>query len=470
MQRFLVLLLATSLSELQGVGNDDCWDKDYNYENCCSRLNGLPGCFDVVYSYHKCCLQDKSSRHADNSFDGMGVAEALMLAPTVAVPEDDINCFGKDLWDELAVALNSVARLEFTENGPVKFTKGVIGDLLRHRSLGLEECPMGVLAAAVFLLISHKQQEKLYEAFSKAVSILMRRIRVSVQAALSSRWPVYEQLAILDKTSSQKRESRSLGSWSRSLAALRHMPIPKTGGTTVENMGRRHGYPGWGVAFPAGVPDHPSADYWTNAPEDTFCIVRNPYIRITSAAGWRNVRGRREFNQWVQDHVPKVVEMMDKDNRNNIVLPSYNFVFDSNGVQQCKNVLRNEHLSKEFCNLLRTRHSEVNTSACIQELTKLPLNVNLKPKLSPDDLDNNSIELINRVFQKDFETFDYPMRESATPSRLWKALDKSWASRGFEVDDTKTRINVYHGRRWSFFSSASGRLDAVQKATAAMGR
>jgi len=465
MQCFLVLLLATFLCELLGVGNDDCWDNQYNYEICCSRLDGLPGCFDVVYSYHKCCLQDKSSHHNDNSFDGMGVAQALMLAPTLTVSEDEVNCFGKDLWDELAVALNTMASLQFNEHGPVKFTNGVIGDLLRRPALGLVECPMGVLAAAVFLLISHKQQEDLYQAFSRAVSTLMRRIRVPVQAALSSRWPVYEQLAILDKTSSRKSETRSLGSWSQSLAVLKHIPVPKTGGTTVENMGRRHGYE-WGVHNygPAHVKvDHASADYWMEQPQDTFCIVRDPYRRVTSAAGWRNVQGKAEFNQWVREHIPKAVDNMDSDNNHNIIVPSYNFVFNSNGVQKCNNILRNEHLSEEFCDFLFSRHSEVNVSACIHEMTKLPLNVNLRPKLSPDDLDNNSIEIINQVFQHDFEMFQYPMRQTATPVRLRKTLDKSWASRGFEIDDTKTRINVYHGRRWSFYSSAAGRLNALQR-------
>jgi len=371
--------------------------------------------------------------------DPMSVAAGLLLTPKMPVASmaiaGGLNCTGEP-WDELAIVLQSMPLVRYSNTDQFRLMKRLAGYVFRRPSFGLEECPLAVLSLVASLTVVERRDVHLYQAFSMAVMHLLTQLESDIFTLSAARWPVFQPLGFLEPVVPGV-------SWSSELSRLRYVCVPKTGGTTIEMYGNRHGYTAWGEVGTCPIA-HCSAEFWRHDLEDTFCTVRNPYDRILSAALWRGALTAKAMNNWIQENVPQVWDRQDVED--NLLLPSHAFVVSSSGERKCKHVLHTEHLSAEFCRFLRMRLPGLDRTSCMKEMELFPVNVNLKPLLSVLDFSNSTISLINDVYRMDFEMFGYPMHTDSVALASRKQLHRPMSKRGWMMDDVGHRHSRYFGR------------------------
>lgn len=130
-----------------------------------------------------------------------------------------------------------------------------------------------------------------------------------------------------------------------------------------------------------------------------FSIVRNPYDRIISDLFWWNMI---DVNS-TSDQVYKIIKekYVGRNNLDNHNVPQYEFLIDETGrINSNIIIYKTEHLNNS--------NDDINT------FLKLKLNVesNHKKKNYFQYLNEDSINLINTFYLKDFEYFSYPMIEA----------------------------------------------------------
>ena len=191
---------------------------------------------------------------------------------------------------------------------------------------------------------------------------------------------------------------------------IKFIHITKTAGTTIENIGKEHGY-NWGKydrnylekfkklkKFAHNNPWHIPLQYFTTNPykdKILFTVVRNPYSRCISEyyCPWTGNKNQNasveEFNKWIQH----------KLTQNDIVsfLP-YSEYFSYNNEIIINYILYFENLEQEFNHLFGNvkldRHE--NKSMYFK-------------KYDIHDLDRTTIRMINDKYKKDFNLFKYKM-------------------------------------------------------------
>ena len=198
---------------------------------------------------------------------------------------------------------------------------------------------------------------------------------------------------------------------------LKFIHITKTGGTSIENLGRKFNI-NWG-RFDLDVTENyatlKNIPFWhkplylfSKYPylnNDVFLIVRNPYERIISEFhcnyfGYNGCKCRKvkinnkdEFNNFIREKI--LTESLIKTS-NGHWLPQHIYL---RNLKNKVNILKYENLKEDFENLMLKY--------------KLDLVLNLhdnksKKNFNINDLDIITISMINKIYHKDFVVFNYP--------------------------------------------------------------
>lgn len=196
---------------------------------------------------------------------------------------------------------------------------------------------------------------------------------------------------------------------------LKFIHITKTAGTSIENIGKIHGMQ-WGrfsIQFSRDGTAQISNDYWHHPysfysikPYDKtiklFTVVRNPYSRVLSECfcRWGGIKydSKEDMNIYIQFRLNKIKM---KDYELNHFLPQYMYVYDDDGKQIVHHVIRFEKLETEFENLMKQYGLSIKLD--VRTMTN-------KKKYSIDDFTDETMQLINEVYKKDFLLFNYQMK------------------------------------------------------------
>ena len=138
-----------------------------------------------------------------------------------------------------------------------------------------------------------------------------------------------------------------------------------------------------------------------------FASVRNPYTKIVSDLFYFKLINKNSSQLHVYNNLIKFIFAKNKfDNHN---LPQYTFVINNRGVIPSHiNIINNESLTKDMINLGYINFDKIN----IQNKGRVNKNNYYKY------LDNNSIKLINHIYDKDFKLFNYTKIESELKSTI----------------------------------------------------
>ncbi len=192
--------------------------------------------------------------------------------------------------------------------------------------------------------------------------------------------------------------------------------IPKTGGRSIAKVGQNNGLE-WGFF------------YWNKhgiklwhvpyimfrypvSPSNCFAVVRNPYDRIVSAYNfkYKGCKSMVHFQQWVTSKLLNLrISLNDihmhvnkyKHNLDVHLLPQYLFTHSESHKSVVDNILRFETLNDDFKKLMQKYNSDIELNIHIGK-SSITDNACTIDWLSPDN-----ILLINELYDKDFEYFEY---------------------------------------------------------------
>jgi hypothetical protein len=189
------------------------------------------------------------------------------------------------------------------------------------------------------------------------------------------------------------------------LKELKFIHITKTGGTSIENVGKRCDIR-WGRF-------HKKEYGWWHGPFDKkskhlqqkydwFMVVRNPYDRILSEfyCKWGGVGknalqyNKKQFNNKLQD----LIVNFQKRKRVGHYTPQYRYWDATSKIW----VLRFENLKDDFEKLMKQYHLNIVLDRHDQS-AKVPKHFSIR------DFNSRTLNLIKRKYKKDFELFRYPI-------------------------------------------------------------
>ena len=187
---------------------------------------------------------------------------------------------------------------------------------------------------------------------------------------------------------------------------LKFTHITKNGGTSIEKLGLNNNIR-WGLHHGEYKNHHkPLNEQKKELVEkyDWFMVVRNPYDRIISElhCKWGNRKkneilnkSKEEINQYIRN----CIIYRDINNKNKYYCyghykEKYKYLFNNTNM----NIIKFENLKEEF-DLLMVKYN-INL--------KLESHLNKNDKIfTVNDLDKDTIDIINQVYNKDFELFNY---------------------------------------------------------------
>jgi len=189
------------------------------------------------------------------------------------------------------------------------------------------------------------------------------------------------------------------------------MHIPKNAGTTIENIGREHGY-NWGRFDKnnlKNIPINLNCSYWHIPPKNlskdyyninpSFTVVRNPYDRIISEYNYRSKMIRtkptkEKLNLFIKKH-------LNNEFKENIfdchLIPQVNYINGAN----IDDILYFENLSSDFSKLSKKYNLGFELNQHTNKSSSIPGAVTRK------DLNHESIHLIQKFYHGDFKKFGY---------------------------------------------------------------
>lgn len=124
-----------------------------------------------------------------------------------------------------------------------------------------------------------------------------------------------------------------------------------------------------------------------------FMVVRNPYTKMISNFIFLNENENNNINEFIKYYINKF-KKNNKINQYHYFIPQYKYLMNNT------EVLYFENINNDFKNFCK-KHSLKD-----MELPKINVSNN-KKKITINDLDNESIKLINEFYSKDFELFNY---------------------------------------------------------------
>ena len=180
---------------------------------------------------------------------------------------------------------------------------------------------------------------------------------------------------------------------------LKFIHVTKCGGTSIENLGKKHKLR-WGRFHKEYghhhrfVPEHLIDSY------DWFVVVRNPYTRIISEyyCQWgnrsKNPKNKEEFNKYVRRRIK------------NRCLIGYHWTEQHLYIKNIPDVhiLKLENLNSDLQELFNKYNLNIDVSI---DLKKTNVRKNVVNNYTKDDLDVQSIDLIKDVYKNDFILFNY---------------------------------------------------------------
>lgn len=178
---------------------------------------------------------------------------------------------------------------------------------------------------------------------------------------------------------------------------LKFIHITKTGGTSIENTGnnsniqwgRFHKEYGWWHEY------FPKKSKILKDKYDWFTVVRNPYDRIVSEfyckftkIKYKQTKDKKTFNNLIQDKIRY------RSNTGDHWSEQYKYIDSKYNIH----IIKYENLVVEFNELM------------IKYNYKIELNQHdnqSKKYFSTNDLSRDTLDLINNIYNKDFELFNY---------------------------------------------------------------
>lgn len=176
--------------------------------------------------------------------------------------------------------------------------------------------------------------------------------------------------------------------------------IPKTGGTTICQLGSNHGY-NWGYQGEGDsgcscVRHHrPPTKEILSYGLPVFTVVRNPYHKIVSEYKYR--KSTKDLNIFISEHMDKLAN--NKYDFQCHWVPQHKFT------KYCNHILKHESLKEDFEKLMLEYFP-------LEEIKlDILLNKSKDRGVSIKDISPENIRRINQYYRKDFEKFGYQMIE-----------------------------------------------------------
>lgn len=196
----------------------------------------------------------------------------------------------------------------------------------------------------------------------------------------------------------------------QNMRKLMYVHIPKTGGTSVEKYGKKHGI-NWGRHMKFPTPKKKiNSPYWHLPPtlfngkkspyngKKLFTIVRNPYDRAISEYKYRIEIWSKKKNNVSKKGLNNFIRNLEREIKKN------KYCFDSHVIPQHEfidedtEVINLENIEKDFPLLMKKYNLPEE---------KLPKTYKTSSKVTKNDLDEKSIEILNKIYDKDFKKFGY---------------------------------------------------------------
>ena len=186
---------------------------------------------------------------------------------------------------------------------------------------------------------------------------------------------------------------------------LHFIHIPKTGGTSIENAGKKHNI-NWGRFYDYNDRKY-NCSIWhqPTQPEyksnNTFCVVRNPYTRMISEYHY----SQGTFNNCKQNtpnrltHFKKWLKKYANNYKNNKSALDCHLIPQTEYTQHCDHILRFENLEKEVNQLFKQYD--------LDYITLSKDNQTKKKCLKLSDLDKECKDIIYTLYKSDFDNFGY---------------------------------------------------------------
>ena len=198
---------------------------------------------------------------------------------------------------------------------------------------------------------------------------------------------------------------------------LKFIHIPKTAGTTIENISKKNGIK-WGKfdnenLNPKG--SYSCSSFWHDpnryvskkSRDETFCVIRDPVQRLISEYKYMYPYDKQKLNKedyftatklnaWISYVVEKKLYITGGNDCH--LIPQTNYVYDVDGKRSCDNLLRFEYLNDDFNKLMKTKnlaHLELNE---IHNKSS----THLQPELTHNDITPENMEKIKEIYHKDF--------------------------------------------------------------------
>lgn len=188
---------------------------------------------------------------------------------------------------------------------------------------------------------------------------------------------------------------------------LKFIHITKTGGTTIEDVGKKNGKK-WGRFHKEYNIGLRRGDYWhtkftllsneVKLKYDWFIVVRNPYKRLISEfyCKWGGCGISNKFTCSKEDF-NKILKKKILNNHNKLFghyIPQHFYIDPNIKIH----IIKFENLTKEFNELMKKYNYNFVLNKHSNKGKKI---------YTVNDLSNEVISLINNIYHKDFEMFGY---------------------------------------------------------------